>query len=368
MMIATKAPKPGLRQLLTTELSQRVSSKELQLFYTQMSILIESGTSIPLGLEALEKQTGKSQLKQIIGDLKRLVYEGQMLSQAMANYPKIFSPVYVGMIRAGESGGFLTKVFQRIVILQAQQLELRNMIRTAFAYPIVLLLVAVVVVVFMLTFILPKFLDIYASSGVLLPLITRILIAIYTVMTRFWFVWLPLLGALAWAGTHFVRSPRGKAHVDSLKIGLPLLGLLCRQVYLERLLRTMGILLESGVSLSNALILTRNTMGNHRYEGLMTMVLENVNQGQGLAASFGQSELIPPTVAQMVQTGEDAGITGAVMSRVADFYHEQVRDQIRVLMRLIEPVMTLIIGGIIGFVALALVLPILQLSQTMHAP
>src|SRR5437016_12149843 len=111
MMIATKALKPGLRQILTTELNQRVSSKDIQLFYTQMSILIESGTSIPLGLEALEKQTGKSQLQQIIGDLKRLVYEGQMLSQAMANYPKIFSTVYIGMIRAGESGGVCTKEF-----------------------------------------------------------------------------------------------------------------------------------------------------------------------------------------------------------------------------------------------------------------
>ena len=165
-MIAIQAPKLRLQHLFTTELNQRVSSKELQLFYTQMSILIESGTSIPLGLEALGKQTRKSRLKQIIEDLKRLVHEGQMLSQAMANYPKTFSPVYIGMIRAGESGGFLARVFQRIVILQGQQHELRNMIRTAFAYPTVLLLVAVVVVIFMLTVILPKFLDIYASSGV----------------------------------------------------------------------------------------------------------------------------------------------------------------------------------------------------------
>jgi len=365
-MIATRAPKQELKHLLSIRLGQRISSKELQLFYTQMSILMESGTSIPLSLEAMQKQTRHSPLKQIIRDLKRMVHEGQMLSQALAHYPKLFSPVYIGMIRAGENGGFLSKVFQRIVILQGQQLELRNTLRAAFAYPSILLLVAGVVIVFMLTVILPKFIGIYESTGVVLPLMTRILIAIYTPVSRYWFVWPLLLGALGWAGAHYARSPRGTALVGSLKIDLPLLGPLFRQVYLERLLRTMGILLESGVPIFDAIILTRNAVGSHRYEQLMTTVLDDVSQGQGLAASLSQSALIPPTVSQMVQTGEDAGAPGAVMSRVADFYHEQIRDQLRVLMRLIEPVMTLIMGGIIGFVALALVLPILQLSGTLH--
>jgi type IV pilus assembly protein PilC len=331
-----------------------------------MSILLESGTSVPLGLEALEKQTPESRMKQIIGDLKRMVHEGQMLSQAMANYPKLFSPVYVGMIRAGESGGFLTKVIQRIVVMQEQEHELHGLLRSAFAYPCLLLVAATGVVTFMLTVILPKFISIYHSTGVVLPLLTRILLVMYTSLVGYWFVCLPLFVCLGWAGLWYVWSPPGKALMDKLKIDLPLVGPLFRQVYLERLLRTLGILLDSRVPIYEAITLTGNTIGHKHYEQLMATVLDSVSQGQGLAASLYQSALIPPTVSQMVQTGEDAGATGAVMSRVADFYYNRVRDQVRVLTRLLEPLMTLIMGGIIGFVALALILPILQLSRTLH--
>lgn len=365
-MAVALTSKQAWQRLLTLELWQRVRTKELLLFYTQMTILIESGTSVPLGLEALEKQTPKSLLKQVIGDLRRLVHEGQMLSQAMAKYPRVFSPIHVGMIRAGESGGFLAKVFQRLVLLQEQQQELRTMVRSALAYPGVLLGVALLVVIFMLTVILPRFISIYESSGVVLPLMTRMLLLMYTALSGYWFIVLPGLGGLGWLTWQFLVSPRGSLLTDGLKIDLPLIGSLCRQIYLERLLRTMGILLESGVPIYDAITLARDTIGNHRYRALMVTVLDQVNQGQGLSASLSHSDLIPPMVRQMVQTGEDAGIIGAVISRVADFYAERIRDQVRVLTRLLEPAMTLAMGGIIGFVALALLLPILQLARTLH--
>jgi type II secretory pathway component PulF len=365
MAIAITA-KQTMQRLWTTPLRQQVPAKELLLFYTQMAILIDSGTSIPLGLEALEKQMHPGQLKRIVGSLKQVVREGQMLSQAMGNYPKVFSPVHIGMIRAGESGGFLPRVFQRLVRLQEQKHELHGILTSALAYPALLMGVAILVVVFMLTVILPKFMDVYESAGVALPLLTRLLLATYVVLARYWFVCLPLLGGLVWTGVRYAHSPRGRALVDNLMVDTPLLGSLFRLVYLEQLLRTLGILLDSGVPMYDAILLTRNTLANHRYVRLMTAVLNSVSEGQGLAVSFSQSDLIPPTVYQMVQTGEAAGAVGAVMSRIADFYYERVRERLRVLTRLIEPAMTLVMGGVIGTVALALVLPILQLAQTLY--
>jgi type II secretory pathway component PulF len=357
-----------IQQWLHIQLGQRVRPKDLLLFYTQITILIESGTSVPLGLEALEKQMPNGVLKQIIGDLKLLVREGKMLSDAMGKYPKIFSPVYVGMIRAGESGGFLPKVLERIVVLQEQNNELRGILSSAFAYPALLMMVSLGVIFFMLTFILPKFIDVYAGAGVSLPIITRLLLAVYMLLASYWFLCVPLLGGLLWAGVRYLGSARGRILVDNLLVDVPLIRSLFRLVYLERLLRTLGILLDSGVPIYDAIILTRNTLGNSRYVQLMTVVLNNVSEGQGLAASFNQSELIPPTVRQMIQTGEAAGALGTVMSRVANFYYERIREQMRLLTRLIEPVMTLLMGGIVGVVALALVLPILQLARTINSP
>lgn len=366
MVAITRTPKWDLQRLLTMELWQRVRSKELLLFYTQMSILIESGTNVPTGLEALEKQTPKAFMKSIIADLGRMVQEGQMLSQAMARYPQVFPPIHVGMIRAGESGGFLAKVFARLVLVQEQQQELCTMIYSAFAYPAVLLAVAVAVVIFMLTVILPKFIAVYESAGVVLPLMTRILLVIYAALSGYWYVIVPVVGALAWFGGQYAMSTSGRTLLDRIKVDLPLIGLLFRQVYLERLLRTMGILLDSGVPMYDTILLTRDTIGNARYRQLMARVLDDVNQGRGLSAAMSTSDLIPPMVRQMLQTGEDAGLMGSVMSRVADFYAERIRDQVRVLTRLLEPFMTLVMGGIIGFVALALLLPILQLARTIH--
>jgi type IV pilus assembly protein PilC len=357
-----------LQQWLHTKLGQRVRPKDLLLFYTQITILIESGTSVPLGLEALEKQMPGGLLKQIIGDLKLMVREGQMLSDAMAKYPRVFSPVYVGMIRAGESGGFLPKVLERIVVLQEQKNELRGILHSAFAYPALLMMVSLGVVMFMLTVILPKFIDVYAGAGVSLPILTRLLLATYTMFSSYWFMCVPLLGGLLWVGVRYLGSSHGKALVDNLLVDMPIIRSLFRLVYLERLLRTLGILLDSGVPIYDAIILTRNTLGNHRYVQLMTVVLNNVSEGQGLAASFNQSDLIPPTVRQMIQTGEAAGALGTVLSRVASFYYERIREQMRLLTRLIEPVMTLVMGGIVGVVALALVLPILQLARTINSP
>ena len=358
--------KQDLKHWLTLELRPRVTDKDVLLFYTQMGILIESGTSVPLGLEALEQQAPSGRMKEIVGDLKRHVYEGQMLSQAMARYPKVFSPIYVGMIRAGESGGFLGKVFDRVVVMQEQRMELRSILRSAFAYPGALLATAVLVVIFMVTFILPRFVGIYEESGVVLPLITRVLLLVYTLLAGYWYVSVPLLAGACAAGVWYLQSPHGNAWIDHMKLDIPLIGPLFRQVYLERLLRTLGILLDSGVSIHDALQLTKTTIGNHRFEQLMTMVLDRVHQGQGLAPTLGRSDLIPPMVRQMIQTGEEAGAAGAVMSRVADFYYDRIRERVRVLTRLLEPAMTLIMGVVIGFVALGLLLPVLQLARTVR--
>ena len=201
-----------------------VKPKELLLFYTQMTIIVESGTNIPSGLEALQEQMHDGPLKEVIGDLKQMVQEGQMLSEAMTKHPNLFSPTHVGMIRAGESGGFLPKMLQRIVVLQEQQNELRGILGTALVYPCVLLGVAGVVVLFMLTFILPRFIEIYESTGVTLPLITRILLVFYTMFSSYWFVCLPLFGAAIGAGIWYGLSPSGKALVGNLKMSGPVNG------------------------------------------------------------------------------------------------------------------------------------------------
>ncbi|GIX45900.1 MAG: type II secretion system protein GspF [Candidatus Tectimicrobiota bacterium] len=355
-----------LQRLLTAELRWRVRTKELLLFYTQMAILLESGTSVPLALEALEKQLPGGVLRQVVGELKRRVHEGHLLSQAMAQYPRVFSPVYVGMVRAGESGGFLVRVFQRIVLLQEQRQELRTILASALAYPALLVLIGAGVVVFMTTVILPKFLEIYATTAVALPLLTRLVLGLYALLAGSWFLWLPLLLAGLALAIYLARRPQGKALVDTLLVTSPGVGALVRQVYLERLLRTLGVLLDSGVPLYDALLLTRSTLGNHCYRQLLTAVVEGVREGQGLARLLAQSPLVPPTVRQMVQTGEAAGTLGTVLTRVADFYFGRVREQVRLLARLAEPVATLLVGSVVGTVALALVLPILQLARTLH--
>ena len=344
---------------------RKVSEKELIFFTAQLALLMETGSSLTETLAALESQIRNRVLQGAVHDLSSDVQSGKMLSTALAKHPRIFSNVYISMVRAGEMGGFLVEMLQRLVQILKLKHGLATKVKSAMAYPAVLSIMSVGVVIFMMTFVLPRFASLFEGKEAILPLTTRLLIALAGFMVGYWPLILGGLVGLLVGAVYLGRSEAGRLFLQRLILRLPLIGPVCKLIYGARLLRTLGVMLESGIPLLDGVDVTRGTVGNVEFADFLSTVSENVKEGKNLSEPFSRSNLFAPAVKQMVHTAEMTGNSGIVMVKLADHYDEEVEVQLKTLTSLLEPAIVVVMGSVVAFIAMSLFLPLFKISRGM---
>jgi len=336
--------------------------KDILNFTNQLAVMIRAGISLQESLESIAEQIENRKFKVVITDLKNQIEAGQSFSQALSEHPKVFNNLYVSMMAAAEISGSLSGMLQKLAEYLDQEAETNSQVKSAMVYPIIIATMAVVVTIFLLCFVLPRFTMIFAGKERLLPLPTKILMASSVFMRSYWFFIVMGLGASTWGFLHFIRTNFGRLWWDKTKLRVPLLKRLCRCLYITRSLHTMGVLIRAGVPILNTISITAQVAGNVLYKDMWLGVYECVRQGKKIALSLGQYSLMPVGVVQMIRSGEDSGSMGDVLEDVSTFYARELKTVIKTVTSMIEPIMIVIMGVIVGFIAMSVILPIFKMS------
>ncbi|MCS7199965.1 MAG: type II secretion system F family protein [Caldimicrobium sp.] len=341
---------------------KRVSERELALFTRQFATMLEAGLPIIRGLETLAMQQKNDYFKEIITDIRKRVEGGSSLSESLAIYPKIFNNLYVQMVRSGEASGNLDIVLKRLAIYLEKIVALKSKIKHAMIYPSVIVLVTIVVLSVLMIYVIPKFAELFREAGQSLPLPTQILISI-SQNFKYFFVLFVLSLVLSIMGVkYYRRGDRGKYNTDRFLLFLPLFGSLFHKAALSRIARTLANLIGAGVPLLQALAIAGETSGNKVLEKAIEEIKINVSVGHTLADPMFYTGVFPYMVIEMVRIGEMSGNLEEMLTKVADFYEEEIDRTVQTLSTLIEPILLIFLGVIIGGVLIALYLPIFQLG------
>ena len=342
-----------------------VSRKDTMWFMSQLSIMIESGIPLSEALDCLSRQNLNEPALNMIAGISQTVQEGRTLSSAMAEYPRAFSATVIALVRASEASGTLSMILSRISDYLVQQDQIRSRVRGALMYPVMMFGLCLTVTVFLLTVILPRFADIFQSRGAALPAPTQWLMTLGHVISAYWIFWMPGLVILIAGCIIALRTAAGKSAFDQLILNLPVVGQIVRGMQQSQACNTLGTLLRAGVPLLDTLAMVRQSSANVHYQNLWTDVIKAVRGGDRLASPMFESPLIPEPVAQMIDSGDRSGKLGQVLSRLGEVLEEQHRQAIKNATQLLEPAMIIIMGAIIGFIAIALLLPLFSAGRVM---
>ena len=348
------------------QLSRRraVKSSEQVFFYTQLSLMLEIGTSLTGGLQALADQTRNPAFKEILLAMLKDIQEGRQLSDAMMRYPHVFNRVYVSLAKAGEAGGFLKNTLDSIVVMIERRQALIAQLRSTLTYPVILCVMALAVVIFVVVGILPKFMVLFAGKERLLPPTTRFLMALSVSLRGYWWAYVIGGAGLIFIGAAFFRSSSGQALKDRFLVSTPLIAPTFNKIQTGQLLRTLGNLMESHVPLIEALDVTRTTFANRHFIAFVDQIREHVREGGSLSRVFADNPYVMETVKQMVATGEEVGKLPRVMLRLAEFYDTEIQRDLKIISSLVEPAALVIIGTVVGLLVSAVILPIFRIAGT----
>jgi type IV pilus assembly protein PilC len=355
------AKKAGGRRKKKSFTIGRISNKQLCTFTRQLSTLQDAGLPILRSLKILEGQCKPGVLKNSLGDVVEDIEGGSTLSEAFAKHPRAFDRLYCNMIKAGEAGGALEAILQRLADFKEKAQTLKRRIRGAMVYPIVVILVACIIVGFILYFIIPKFEAIFLDFGVDLPGMTKFLIkASHFVIQKFWVVL--LVPFIFWVIIKLLYRNRTGAYIlDRIKLMIPVMGAIVEKSTVARTTRTLGTLVQSGVPILEALNIVRDTAGNAVFERAFTRIYESIREGETIAQPLREARIVDDIVVNMIDVGEETGELDTMLNKIADNYDEEVEVLVESLVSLLEPIMIVVLGGIIGFIVIALFLPLIQL-------
>jgi type IV pilus assembly protein PilC len=343
---------------------RRVTKSEIIYVTSQLAIMVETGVTLSAALDGIVRDEGNPTLKAVLTDLMTSVEAGEDFSTALARHPKYFDKTYIALIKASEATGTLAEMLDRISRYLRKELETRGKIRGAMAYPSVMLVLAIGVTIFLLTYVLPKFTPLFTRKGIQLPKPTVVMMAISDVLVGYWYFW--LAGAVALIVGFLIgkRTEPGRRIWDGVRIQLPIVGVVLRKVVISRSLRTLGTMVKSGVSMLDALQLTSEVAGNYHYERLWLKVKDQVTEGDQIYTSLANNPLFPPVLVQMIRSGEETGKLDMVLERVSDYFDQEVEVSLKTCTSLIEPLMIAVMGIVVGGIGMALLLPIFTLSRT----
>ncbi|MEI7836508.1 MAG: type II secretion system F family protein [Planctomycetota bacterium] len=356
-------PANWLETLRKLNVSSGPGLKDVQNFSNQLAVMIKAGINIRNAIEGAADQAQNPKFKKILEQIKADVESGRPFSDALTREPKIFSPLYVNMVRASELSGNFGHMLERISAYQARQIETRNMVRGAMIYPVIIAVMAVVTTVFLLTFVLPRFTTLFAGKEDLLPTPTKLLMAISLFLRTYWYGVIAAVGATIAGISYAIKTPAGVEIWDRLKLRLPLIKRMFRALYITRGVHTMGELVSAGVPMLETLGITAAVSGNSVYRRLWQTVEQAVRQGEKIATTLQKRPELPRNVIQMISAGEESGQLGRVLGDISEYYAKELRDTIKAVTGMIEPIMILIMGVLVGFIAMSIILPIFKMSS-----
>jgi type IV pilus assembly protein PilC len=340
----------------------RVKASDLTIMTRQLSTMVSSGMTILRALYVLEAQTESDALKETLIAVRKDVEAGLPLSDSLERHPKIFDPLFVAMVRAGETGGVLDSALLRVADQLEKSEALRRQVKSAMTYPTVIITFAMLVVGALVTFLVPVFAGVFEEFGGELPLITRITVAASDFMKGFWYLVFLGIGGSIFGFKKFKKSPRGREFIQRAMLKAPMkIGDIVQKVALARWSRTFSALITAGVPLLSALDIVGKTAGNVVVEQAMEKVTESVKSGGTIAGPLKESPVFPSMVGHMVGVGEETGALDAMLTKIADFYEDQVAAAVKSLTAIIEPIMIIVVGAIVGFIVIAMYMPMFSL-------
>ncbi len=332
----------------------------------QLAALVSSGLPLVECLDAVIEQTGHGRLRTIFTQIKEKVTEGVSLSQAMSSHPNVFSEIYVNMVRAGETSGTLDLILTRLADFSEARLKLSKKIESALTYPIFLIMISTIIVIFLVSFVMPKIIGIFEGMKMALPWSTKLLIGFVLFMKGFWWlVCMALIGIIS-AISLWIRSEKGRRIWDRIKLKLPVIGPLYLKTVLARFARTLSILLKSGIKLVEALEIARFSMGSVVLEEATKNAIKHINEGQSMAVAMKKSWDFPPLMIQLIRAGEISGSLEEMLAKIAEIYENLLESSMDSLTSILEPVVILIMGLVVGYIVVSVLIPIFQMTGAIH--
>ena len=364
---ALPEPKRERRSLSEIQIGRQGPTGKDRIFFTErLALLLETGNPLHASLESLETQTDNPEMGTVIADLRESVAGGRSFSHALREHPEAFPPSYVSLVAAGEHGGFLYKVLERLRELDEKRDELRSTLISSFSYPAFLIVFSVAVVLFVLLVVFPKFGDLFQMIWDKLPITTRFLMTLSAGLREYGAV---LLGGAAGAGFlawRWIASTEGRNALDRLLYRLPVVSDLAVRYQLVQFLYVMSLALGNGVPMLDALRSCREVVASPTFRAFVERLEASVTEGRGISPVFAETDFVPVLVRQMIATGEETGDLALVMGRMAEFYEREWKTRLNVLSKLVEPAMLVIMGLVVGLIVSSLILPIFKLSTTVH--
>jgi len=338
-----------------------IKQKSVAVFTRQFSVMIDAGLPLVQCLDILGQQQDNKAFQKIILQVRQDVEAGSSLADALRKHPQAFSDLYVHMVAAGEAGGILDTILQRLALYIEKAVKLKSQVRSAMVYPVAVITIAIVVIYIILWKVIPVFATLFESLGTQLPFLTQVIVNMSRFIGNFWWlIGLVVAGAI-FALRQYYQTDAGRYQIDKLMLKMPVLGGLLRKIAVARFCRTLGTLLSSGVAILESLEITARTSGNAVIEEAILQVRKDVEEGKTLAEPLARTEQFPPMVCQMVGVGEQTGAMDTMLSKIADFYEDEVDAAVEGMMSLLEPVMIAFLGVVIGTIVVAMYLPMFSL-------
>lgn len=345
---------------------KKVKAKDLVVFTRQLSTMISAGVPLTQAMATLQEQANNPYFKTVIGGVTKDIEGGTALANALGKYPRVFSPVYINMVRAGEAGGILDKILGRLANQVEQDMRMRKKIKSAMTYPAVIFGVTIIAFIVIMLFVIPRLGAILKELGgedAQLPIYTQLLLNFSDFMQQYFVFIFLALGFGVWLLRRYIRTPKGRYQFDGLLLKIPLVKVIIVKAAIARFARTFASLMSAGVSVLDALEVTGGAIGNKVIEKELTDAAAAVRNGKQLSEPLRGSAHFPPIVAQMLAVGEETGQIDTILIKVADFYEEDVENTIESLSSIIEPLMIVVLGGMVGFIAISVMGPIASMSQ-----
>ncbi len=353
---------PASGEQTTRTVFKKIRPKSLQIFSRQFATMIEAGLNVVGALVILEQQTDDKYLAAVIREIRADIEGGMLLSQAMSRHPKVFNRLYVAMVEAGEAAGILDTVLDRVAFQIEKETMIKRRVKSAMIYPTMVLLFATLVLIGMLMFLVPVFVNIFAQLGGDLPALTKLVIAMSDLMKAYWYIIFPGLAGTVFGIRKAKKTEQGRQVWDRLKLRIPMkIGDVVLKVTMARFSRTLSTLVAAGVDIIKALEITGTTAGNYVIEEALAGVRARVHEGVPIAQPLVENPIFPPMVSQMVKIGEETGELDKMLGKIADFYEDEVDASIQTLTSIVEPVMMMGVGLMVGVIIISMYLPMFKM-------
>jgi len=367
------------RNLLVLSIQERIGKKgktsggsvalaDLVVFTRQLATMIDAGLAMVQCLQALAEQTTNKVMRDIIRDVCTRVEGGDSFSQALIKHPKCFNKLYVSMVDAGEKGGLLAEVLARLATYLENTARLRKKVKSAMMYPTAVTVIAFGITTFLLVKVVPVFGDIYSGFGAKLPGPTQFLISLSNILKSYILYILPGMGALVYGWFYYIKTKPGREFWDRTRIKLPIFGIIAHKICLARFTRTLASLIRSGVPILEVLNIVANTCGNVVMEKAIRVAATDIERGEGISAAIGKHAIFPSMIVRMMTAGEQTGKIDAMLERVADFLDEEIETTLSGLTALIEPLLIVFLGVVVGGIVIAMFLPIFKMTEILNPP